>query len=110
MVYEWTATQYGSSWYHSHFSLQYADGIAGPLIINGPSSANYDIDLGALMITDWYHQDAFSLFFIEKSGKAVFDSPSKLMNGKFGTVTCTLDPSQCIPADAQIFQVQFERG
>jgi hypothetical protein len=26
------ATQYGSSWYHSHYSLQYADGLAGPIV------------------------------------------------------------------------------
>jgi hypothetical protein len=25
-------TQYGSSWYHSHYSLQYADGLAGPIV------------------------------------------------------------------------------
>ena len=31
-VYNWTAMQYGSSWYHSHFSVQYADGVLGPLV------------------------------------------------------------------------------
>jgi FtsP/CotA-like multicopper oxidase with cupredoxin domain len=25
-------TQYGSSWYHSHYSVQYADGLAGPIV------------------------------------------------------------------------------
>lgn len=24
--------QYGSSWYHSHYSVQYADGAVGPLV------------------------------------------------------------------------------
>jgi len=31
-VYEFKATQYGSSWYHSHYSIQYADGLVGPLV------------------------------------------------------------------------------
>jgi hypothetical protein len=31
-VYRWKVTQYGSSWYHSHYSLQYADGLVGPLV------------------------------------------------------------------------------
>ena len=30
--YTWRATQYGSSWYHSHYSVQYADGAAGPMV------------------------------------------------------------------------------
>lgn len=42
-VYRFRATQYGTSWYHSHHSVQYGDGIVGPIIINGPASANYDI-------------------------------------------------------------------
>ena len=31
-VYKWNVTQYGSSWYHSHYSLQYADGMVGPIV------------------------------------------------------------------------------
>ena len=30
--YTFRAMQYGSSWYHSHFSVQYADGAVGPLV------------------------------------------------------------------------------
>ena len=30
--YTWRAMQYGSSWYHSHYSVQYADGANGPLV------------------------------------------------------------------------------
>ncbi|KAL1625475.1 hypothetical protein SLS56_007369 [Neofusicoccum ribis] len=54
-TYEWKAIQYGTSWYHSHWALQAWEGIAGPIIINGPASANYDVDAGALSITDWSH-------------------------------------------------------
>lgn len=31
-VYRWNATQYGSSWYHSHYSVQYADGLQAPIV------------------------------------------------------------------------------
>ena len=45
-TYSFQATQYGTSWYHSHTSLQYGDGVFGPIVIDGPASENYDIDLG----------------------------------------------------------------
>lgn len=32
--YEFQADMYGSSWYHSHYSAQYADGLLGPMIIH----------------------------------------------------------------------------
>jgi len=39
--------------YHSHFSAQYGDGVVGPIIIHGPASADYDEDLGPIMVQDW---------------------------------------------------------
>jgi hypothetical protein len=47
------AHDYRTSWYHSHYSSQYGDGIVGPIVIAGPATSNYDIDLGAMTITDW---------------------------------------------------------
>ena len=38
-TYIWNTTQYGSSWYHSHYSVQYADGLQGPIVsisLRGP--------------------------------------------------------------------------
>ncbi|KAF4632898.1 hypothetical protein G7Y89_g5235 [Cudoniella acicularis] len=55
LTYKFQVTQYGSTWYHSHFSLQYGDGLQGPLIINGPATADYDTDLGVLFLSDWSH-------------------------------------------------------
>ena len=42
--YKFRATRYGTTLYHSHFSLQYFEGLLGPLVINGPTSANWDVD------------------------------------------------------------------
>ncbi|KAJ4329018.1 hypothetical protein N0V84_000590 [Fusarium piperis] len=58
-TYEFRAVQYGTSWYHSHYSLQYADGLAGPITIYGPSSANFDEGKDPILITDWNHRSAF---------------------------------------------------
>ncbi|KAK3356546.1 laccase, partial [Lasiosphaeria hispida] len=54
-VYTFRAEQYGSSWYHSHFSSQYANGVVGTIQIDGPASLPYDEDLGVFPITDWYY-------------------------------------------------------
>lgn len=61
-IYSFLATQYGSSWYHSHYSAQYANGVAGSIVIRGPASVPYDIDLGAFPITDWYYGSADNIF------------------------------------------------
>ncbi|KAK6224209.1 hypothetical protein LQW54_000358 [Pestalotiopsis sp. IQ-011] len=62
ITYTWKAEQYGSSWYHSHFSLQAWQGIFGGILINGPATANYDVDLGNLFLNDWSHQTVDELY------------------------------------------------
>lgn len=57
-TYKWRAVQYGSSWYHSHFSVQAWDGVFGGILINGPATAGYDVDLGHVFLNDWSHQTA----------------------------------------------------
>ena len=52
MTYRFQATQYGTSWYHAHFSLQLANGLFGPIVIHGPTTTNYDVDLGPVMLQD----------------------------------------------------------
>ncbi|KAI9845232.1 MAG: hypothetical protein M1837_004987 [Sclerophora amabilis] len=58
-TYKFKAMQYGSSWYHSHYSLQYADGLVGPMTIYGPSSENYTEAIEPILMTDWNHRSAF---------------------------------------------------
>lgn len=67
-TYKIPVTQYGSTWYHSHLSLQYANGLFGPLILNGPATANYDEDLGAVFLQDWSHTDIFTLWHTARLG------------------------------------------
>jgi hypothetical protein len=39
-TYYFQVTQFGSSWYHSHYSSQYGDGIVGPIVFDGPASVS----------------------------------------------------------------------
>ncbi|KAJ4347053.1 laccase, multicopper oxidase, benzenediol:oxygen oxidorectuctase [Didymosphaeria variabile] len=58
-TYRFRATEYGTSWYHSHFSAQYGDGTFGTILINGPATADYDVDLGTYTVQDWYYLTAY---------------------------------------------------
>ena len=40
--------------YHSHTSAQYGDGIMGGIVFDGPTSSNYDIDLGPYIFSEDY--------------------------------------------------------
>nr|KAK5440397.1 hypothetical protein LTR18_007685 [Exophiala xenobiotica] len=83
-------TQYGSSWYHSHYSLQYADGLAGPITIHGPTSAPYDEPAEIpLLLTDWSHASMFQ--------NDSLINGTILLNGR-GNVTrfgCESQPNRC---------------
>ncbi|KAF2683845.1 multicopper oxidase [Lentithecium fluviatile CBS 122367] len=80
-VYRFRATQYGTSWYHSHYSVQYGNGIMGPLIIHGPSTKNYDIDLGILPFTDWYYAPVFTLNAVALHARGPPTADNMLING-----------------------------
>lgn len=60
-TYSFLVTQFGTSWYHAHYSSQYADGVVGTMVFEGPASANYDEDLGPYMLSDWYYQTAWQI-------------------------------------------------
>lgn len=80
-TYRFVATQYGTSWYHSHYSLQYGDGLAGPLTVHGPSSANYDDPKDPFLMTDWIHRSWFQEFQSELNGVPP-PATSILLNGQ----------------------------
>ncbi|KAL5118439.1 laccase, multicopper oxidase, benzenediol:oxygen oxidorectuctase [Pleosporales sp. CAS-2024a] len=75
-TYEFQATEFGTSWFHSHFSEQYGDGIWGTVQINGPATANYDIDLGVMPLTDWTYVTSFqhaaqNVLSVQSSGRPI---------------------------------------
>ncbi|KAL6813150.1 Cupredoxin [Trichoderma sp. SZMC 28013] len=112
-TYQFAATLYGSSWYHSHYSSQYAGGLLGPIVIHGPKSQDYDVDLGPVMLSDWYHDQYFDL--VEKTMSPVqaltrFNSDNNLINGK-GDFDCSqvTDGTPCTN-NAGISKFKFQRG
>lgn len=112
LTYRFKADLYGSTWYHSHYSAQYAGGLVGPLIIHGPKNVAYDKDLGPVLLTDWNHDDYFTL--VEDTMKpGGFPPPSdnNLINGKMN-YDCSLIPAggpACTP-NAGISKFKFTKG
>lgn len=85
-TYKFRVTQYGTTWYHSHYSLQYSDGLCGPLVIYGPSSSNYDLEVeDSLLMSDWVHNSAFWEF--DEQAKPIIQpvkADTIVLNGKAG--------------------------
>jgi FtsP/CotA-like multicopper oxidase with cupredoxin domain len=110
LTYKFSATQYGTTWYHSHFILQYGDGLVGPLIINGPATANYDEDLGVIMLQDWGHKPASELWPIlvaQGGGPPTLDNT--IINGT-NTFNCTgSTDSNCLGTGVR-FETTFVSG
>lgn len=98
-TYTFKALQYGTSWYHSHTSAQYGNGVYGTIQIDGPASNNYDIDLGVFPIGDWYYKTADELVvFTESNPPPASDNvlfngtninPLNPSQGKYANVTLT---------------------
>jgi FtsP/CotA-like multicopper oxidase with cupredoxin domain len=98
-TYNFLAQQYGTTWYHSHFTAQYGNGVVGQLVINGPASLPYDIDLGAFPISDYYYAGADQIVQLTKnagppaSDNVLFNgtniNPQDPTKGKYANVTLT---------------------
>lgn len=52
LTYKFRADTWRTSWYHSHYSAQYTQGLIGPIVIHGLNHVLYDIDLGPVLVTD----------------------------------------------------------
>lgn len=107
LTYTFKADLHGSSWYHSHYSAQYAGGALGPMIIHGPKFADYDEDLGPVLLSDWYHQDYFTLVNQTMHG-GVPVSNNNLINGKMN-YPCVNTTLACTP-NAGVSKFSFAPG
>ncbi|KAJ3718678.1 laccase [Lentinula raphanica] len=75
--------QAGTYWYHSHLSVQYCDGLRGPIVIYDPLDPHrllYDVDdeSTVLTISDWYHDTSYQLV----AKRAALAPDATLINGK----------------------------
>ncbi|KAK3307155.1 laccase 2 [Chaetomium strumarium] len=98
-TYRWRAEQYGTTWYHSHFSMQYSVGLQGPIVIHGPATANYDEDLGTVVLQDWSHVSPFAMWWYSRLPSGPPPLANALINGK-NVFDCTSsadpDDKNCI--------------
>ncbi|KAG6038838.1 hypothetical protein E4U41_003599 [Claviceps citrina] len=112
-TYSFEAELYGTTWYHSHYSAQYAAGLFGPMVIHGPRTRPYDIDLGPVLLSDWYHREYFDL--VEETMKpngAPVVSDNNMINGKANFDCSTLPATDQTPcrSDAGLARFRFQRG
>ncbi|KAI9892924.1 MAG: hypothetical protein M1814_001083 [Vezdaea aestivalis] len=106
-TYKFKAIQYGSSWYHSHYSLQYPDGMAGPMTIYGPSSSGYDYAIEPFLMTDWNHRSAFQDWSYSVPQRQRPKMTNILINGKGRFIS--KNPKFPVGQPPRYTQV-FERG
>ncbi|GAW08671.1 laccase 2 [Lentinula edodes] len=74
--------QAGTFWYHSHLSVQYGDGLRGPIVIYDPEDPHqdlYDVDDESTIITiaDWFHLTSLQLL----AALVVPNADATLING-----------------------------
>ncbi|KAK5656371.1 hypothetical protein OQA88_4751 [Cercophora sp. LCS_1] len=114
LTYEFIADLYGSTWYHSHYSAQYSGGILGPIVVHGPLTEPYDIDLGPVLLSDWYHGEYFDLIekMLSPGGSPQVPSDNNLINGKMNFDCSTVEPGDTTPCtnNAGISKFQLTRG
>ncbi|KAH9907554.1 Cupredoxin [Xylariomycetidae sp. FL2044] len=82
-TYRFKPDLYGTGWYHSHYEGQYSSGLAGPMVVFGPNHVDYDIDLGPVVVSDYYHEyyKVIEKGFLEQRVN-VTASDNNLINGK----------------------------
>jgi Multicopper oxidase len=117
-TYRFKAELYGTSWWHAHYSAQYTAGLLGPLVIYGPKNIPYDIDLGPVMLSDWFHGEYHEI--VRSLLEPQEDPPSptsdnNLINGKMNFDCSNLNSSMYIRGvdctnDAGYSQFRFQAG
>lgn len=106
------ATQYGTAWYHSHLGLQYADGMFGALIIDGPATANYDEDAGPIFGNIWSHTEMPRLWPNVTKGGRPPTIDNALINGMH-TWDCSVGAASRDPnckSGGKRFELSFKPG
>ncbi|KAK6390354.1 hypothetical protein LTR65_005729 [Meristemomyces frigidus] len=113
-TYRFRAELYGTSWWHGHYSAQYVNGLSGPIVIHGPPSDEYDVDVGPVMLSDWFHDYYDNLVMDIFYATETCDphcppmSNNMLINGK-NSYPCNTTSLTCTP-NAGTASFKFETG
>ncbi|KAF9224261.1 laccase [Gyrodon lividus] len=86
--------QAGTFWYHSHFNLQYCDGLRGPIVIYDPEDPYrymYDVDDASTIITlmDWYHVNAYYVAAADNPAGILVNGMGRYPGGPNTTLSVT---------------------
>lgn len=87
------------------------------MIIHGPSNANYDIDLGPVFLTDYYHREYFDILEdtlkpLSQGGSPAPVSDNNLINGKMDFDCSTVASGDNTPCtnNAGVSKFKFTTG
>ncbi|KAI9890316.1 MAG: hypothetical protein M1814_004226 [Vezdaea aestivalis] len=114
-TYRFRADVYGSTFYHAHYSAQYVDGVLGPMIIHGPRHADYDVDVGPIMLSDWYHRDYFKVLEDVAGNSSDFNvyvpaADNVFINGKMPADCSKVRNNTICHTGAQMSKFKFQSG
>ncbi|KAL0937282.1 Laccase-2-like protein 1 [Colletotrichum truncatum] len=113
-TYRFQATLYGTTWYHAHYSSQYAGGLLGPIVVYGPCKSKHEVDLGPVILGDWYHKQYFDLIedILQVGGSGLVFSDNNLINGKnnFNCSTVAAGDNTKCTNNAGISKFKFQTG
>lgn len=112
-TYRFKAERYGSTWYHAHYSAQYVDGATGPLIVHGPKNVPYDVDLGPLMLSDWYQSSYFPIvqsIVAPSLNPPIPTSGNNLINGKMNFNFSKVLSGHTCTNNASVSKFKFQSG
>lgn len=112
-TYRFRAELYGTSWWHGHYSAQYINGLVGPIVVHGPNHTAYDIDLGPVMLTDWFHayyEDLVHQIQVSDPFGPILPPQAQnvLINGK-ADFNCSNTNLTCVP-NAGLAKFKFQSG
>ncbi|KAG5996855.1 hypothetical protein E4U54_002474 [Claviceps lovelessii] len=113
-TYRFQADHVGTTFYHSHYSAQIAAGAFGPMVFHGPKSQPYDVDLGPVLLNDYFHRSYESLvegiMGVTGVNRVPAFSDNNLINGKMN-YDCSLvkDGTPCV-SNAGISKFKFTPG
>ncbi|KKY21459.1 putative multicopper like protein [Phaeomoniella chlamydospora] len=82
------------------------------MVIHGPTNAAYDIDLGPVLLNDWYHGDYRSLveeIMSPADSPVILTSDSNMINGKTN-YPCSSDLGDECTENAGISKFRFQTG
>ncbi|RFU35537.1 hypothetical protein B7463_g775, partial [Scytalidium lignicola] len=99
---------WGDNLYHAHFTTQYGDGLLGPIVLNGPATADYDEDLGMLFLSDWSHIPTSELWDIANHGPPATINTG-LING-INTWDCINSTDANCVGGGKKFEITFVSG